>query len=569
MLPGDARGKSISSIAADTEKDVVEEKIVAVQEREATPSDVTESDFYAYHERNPGRLILDPEEAKVEFGEECLKRLKLSKDGSKILWPQPTDDPEDPQNWSDRRKSFQLVIITLAAIVPDFDSGIGIASLFQLAKKFNTTTGLINDETSNWSIFLLGWGSIFAVMLMRRYGRLPILFWSQAGLFCANLLAVSFLVGCTFAPNLNTFAGILTTERSWDAAAMRCLTAFFGTCPQVAGLYTVTDMYPFHLQARKLNIWTMGFIVSPFISPCVFGFLAARANWRWAYGIGSMYGVFVVFMITFFMEETLYDRSLPDPRPIPRPRSRVLNRFQSLVGVSGWRMAQYRPRWRTVVFGCINLIWRPHILSILIFESIIWGFTVGINTTETVLLSEPRPKGYGFSEYAIAGAYATPIVATLLGEQIGHYLNDWIMEFCVRRNKGVFEAEMRLWACYFAVALYVLGFGVLGSSMQRLNIAGLVIGWGLAQCVVVFNTVAVYAYCNDCFPGSQGEISALVNLCRTLGGFSVAFYQVPWATRNGPLQTFGVEAAVVVGLFFLIVPALQYKGAYLRVSNAP
>lgn len=61
MLLGDARGKSISSIAADTEKNVVEEKIVAVQEREATPSDVTESDFYAYHERNPGRLILDPE----------------------------------------------------------------------------------------------------------------------------------------------------------------------------------------------------------------------------------------------------------------------------------------------------------------------------------------------------------------------------------------------------------------------------------------------------------------------------------------------------------------------------
>ena len=55
----------------------------------------------------------------------------------------PTDDPEDPQNvwnawqavslryliffaqWSDFRKGVQLLIITLAAIVPDFDSGIG------------------------------------------------------------------------------------------------------------------------------------------------------------------------------------------------------------------------------------------------------------------------------------------------------------------------------------------------------------------------------------------------------------------------------------------------------------
>ena len=34
----------------------------------------------------------------------------------------------------------------------------------------------------SWSIFLLGWGGIFAVMGMKRYGRLPVLFWSQVGL---------------------------------------------------------------------------------------------------------------------------------------------------------------------------------------------------------------------------------------------------------------------------------------------------------------------------------------------------------------------------------------------------
>ncbi len=58
----------------------------------------------------------------------------------------------------------------------------------------------------------------------------------------------------------------------------------------------VTDLFPFHLQARKvrstvrnvnrqlmtslytfqLNIWTMGFIVSPFLSPFMMGFIVAR-----------------------------------------------------------------------------------------------------------------------------------------------------------------------------------------------------------------------------------------------------------------------------------------------------
>ena len=88
-------------------------------------------------------------EARIEFGEAVAKKLKLSADGTKVLWPQPADDPQDPQNvctcartlrpcvpsltlavdcsqWSDFQKNLQLFIVTLAAIVPDFDSGIGM-----------------------------------------------------------------------------------------------------------------------------------------------------------------------------------------------------------------------------------------------------------------------------------------------------------------------------------------------------------------------------------------------------------------------------------------------------------
>jgi hypothetical protein len=108
-------------------------------------------DLYSYHEKRAGRLVVDPEcvfllfsaksqldsfsiqcfrEARIELGDEVATKLKLSPDGTKVLWPQPTDSPQDPQNWSDSRKALQLVIITLAAIVPDFDSGIGDFSNF-------------------------------------------------------------------------------------------------------------------------------------------------------------------------------------------------------------------------------------------------------------------------------------------------------------------------------------------------------------------------------------------------------------------------------------------------------
>ena len=51
------------------------------------------------------------------------------------------------------------------------------------------------------------------------------------------------------------------------------------------------------------------------------------------------------------------------------------------------------------------------------------------------------------------------------------------------------------------------------------------------------------AYLNNALPRHQGEVSALLNFARVLGGFSVAYFQVPWAMKNGALQTFGVEAA--------------------------
>ncbi|KAF5380009.1 hypothetical protein D9615_006165 [Tricholomella constricta] len=527
---------------------------------------VSEIDLSSFHEKQAGRLVIDPEEAKIEFGEAIASKLKLSADGTKVLWPQPHDTELDPQNWSDRRKGFILFIVTLAAIVPDFDSGIGIAAIFALAREYDTTPGVINNLTSNWSIFQLGWGGLLAIVFVKRFGRLPVLFWSQ-------VLALGFLIGATFAPNLNTFT------------AMRCLTAFFGTAPQVTvcvpisawpsteayitkGLYIVTDLYPFHLQARKLNIWTMGFIVSPFLSPFAFGFLVARQNWRWSYGAGCMYSAVVVALIVFFMEETLYDRTL---KPVPpRPTTGLRYRIETLVGITGIKMTKYRTKWVPAIMSQFQVIWRPHVLSILIFEGVLFGFGIGINVTNAVFLGEEPPVGYAFSSTIISGLYATPIVSVFIGELFGRYMNDWIMNVSIRRNNGVFEAESRLWACYIAIPLYICGFLVLGASFQKhLSVGAVIMGWGIAELAIMINTVAVYAYLNDCFPKHQGEVSSLINLARTLGGFAVAYFQVPWAAKHGALQTFGVEAAIVSGLFLLVVPWLQLKGNVLRVSIDP
>ncbi|BGP37217.1 hypothetical protein JCM10449v2_001122 [Rhodotorula kratochvilovae] len=493
-----------------------------------------------------GRLVVDPAEARVEYGEEIAGKLKTNSDGTKILWPQPSDDPNDPQNWSIRKKNIQLIVLTMASFVPDFASGLGIASLFDLAAAFNTTTEEINSLTSNWSIFLLGPGGVAAVFFIKRYGRLPVLFWSQ-------VIGLGFLIGCALAKDLKTFA------------AMRCLNAFFSTAPQCVGLWTVCDLFPFHLQARKLNTWTMGFILSPFVSPFLLGYMIPTTSFKDVYLVGVGYTALVVLLITFVMEETMYDR---DVVPFPeRPTTGLRYRIETLIGITGWKMTAYRCTWWESLTSVFDLVWRPHMLLMLIYVGVTFGFGIGINVTQAVFLGSPPPTGYGFSAYVTASMYATPIVAVIIGELTGRYLNDWIADRQIKRNGGVFLAEMRLWSCYVAIPFFIVGFCLLGVAFEKkLNVASVIFGWGLAEFGILINTVAVYAYLNNCFPTRQGEVSALINLARTLGGFAVPFYQLPFseAPNGGPMVVFGMEAGVGVALFVLTVPVLQLYGGRLR-----
>ncbi|KAI7947182.1 hypothetical protein MJO28_009090 [Puccinia striiformis f. sp. tritici] len=496
------------------------------------------------YETGSGRVIIDPVEAEVELGKPLASQLKLDKTGKVVLWPQPSEDPNDPQNWSDSRKLKNLIICTMAAFIPDFDSGIGVACLFPLAKEYGTTPGKINNVSSNWSIFLLGPGGLIAVMLSKRYGRLPILFWSQ-------VLGLAFLIGCTFAPNLSTFA------------AMRCLNAFFSTAPQVTGLLAVTDMYPFHLQARMLNFWSAGFLVSPYMSPWLFGYLVEKINYRWAYAIGSFYGLLVVILIGLFVEETVYDRYLALASDSPA-KINSNSRLKTLLGIAGYKTADLRCSWRQAVMPTFQLLAKPHCLAILIYMGVIFGFAIGINVTNVVFTSSPPPLGYGVSQVIVASLYATPVVAVFLGEVTGRYLNDKTVSYLTSRNRGVFEPEMRLWTLYLGIPLIVVGFVVLGGAFEhKWNLVAVVFGWGMAEVGIMITTVATLNYLNNSF-FFPGEISALLSQARVLGGFAVPYFQIEWASKKGALQSFGCEAAIQAGLFLLIVPLVQIKGDSLR-----
>lgn len=100
---------------------------------------------------------------------------------------------------------------------------------------------------------------------------------------------------------------------------------------------------------------------------------------------------------------------------------------------------------------------------------------------------------------------------------------------------------MRLWSIYIAMPFFIVGMCLLGWAYEeKPSIAAVIFGWGMAEYAVSLTsvslvllltrmvpsrfgililTVATYNYLGNTFPQQQGEVSALINLARTIGGF--------------------------------------------------
>ena len=115
---------------------------------EKAPTDKEEIDEDLDHVGEIEGYILD-----AQAGNASLRHLKTTKDGSTILIPQPSSDPNDPLNWSQTKKNIILAVVSftgmchppsrlkriktlihlLTAFLPDYGSATGAVTLIPQA----------------------------------------------------------------------------------------------------------------------------------------------------------------------------------------------------------------------------------------------------------------------------------------------------------------------------------------------------------------------------------------------------------------------------------------------------
>ncbi|EEU34431.1 uncharacterized protein NECHADRAFT_97473 [Fusarium vanettenii 77-13-4] len=507
-------------------------------------------------EKSVGPRVVDkfPVEARAEAGVLLnVERadgtsLRLAEDGHTVLLPQPTDDPDDPLNWSSTRKHLILLVVAWAALTSDFTSAAGSAPVILQAEEWHRSPNSINQNNSI-NVLMMAIGGLIWVPMTSIIGRAPTLFWS-------TFFGLIFSILSSVATNFEMFL------------AVRAVQGLFLTSGQTIAIAFIKDVFFFHERARKIGLWALMYITSPYWGPLIAYFVVgATLQWQDAFWLGVGVTAISLVLILAFLDETWYNRDLPMSEQPPRGKG-FGSRLLRLTGV--WQL-KHRSTYFETVFNAIKrvvqILSKPIILLTLFAYFLSFAWVIGINISTAILFGLPQEVGgYGYGFNGLALLHFAPIIGVFLAEGFGHFFNDYLTRRYVGKHNGVFEPEARLVTIYISSIPMIGGLVLLGQALAKhLSVAAIVVGWGMYSFGIMLMSVAVAAYLLDAYPSAPAEVCGLTNVFRALSGFSVAYYQQEWGAKAGYDVSFGTQAAIVALSMILIVLVHRY-GHGLRLK---
>ncbi|KAK4183721.1 putative permease of the major facilitator superfamily [Podospora australis] len=466
--------------------------------------------------------------------------LKLAKDGHTVLIPQPSSDQNDPLNWTWAKKHLILFVVSWVSFLPDYGSATGAVTLIPQAVEWETTPDYVNHSQAG-NVFMLGAGGVVVVILSAYFGRLPVVFWFL-------LVSLATAAWCAEPGSFESFM------------AARILNGFFSTVSQAGGLMFIKDMFFFHEQARKINIWASFIVMSPYVGPLFAAFMTETKHWSVPFWVYFAMNALGMALVVAFLEETYYDRSIAAVNQPPKG-----NRVARLIGTAQWKSRHLRNTFGQACWRTVSVLLKPIVAISCVFYALTFAWAVGINTTLAMFVTPL----YGFGPKQVGFFYFTPVVAVTLGEITGHWLHDALAKQYIRSHRGHFEPEVRLRAVLLAMPIVIVGLVLIGQSFENeWHYMVTSVTWGLYVFGMMITTVALSSYCLDSYPEASGEVSAWLNMARTVGGFIVSYFQVTWAQAQGTKKSFGIQAGICGGAVIFVV-ILMLWGKRLRIWAGP
>ena len=325
-------------------------------------------------------------------------------DGNILVDWYTTDDPANPQNWTNNKRFVVSLIICVYTFVVYTGSAIYTSSELGVIAKFGISQ---EDASLPLSLYVLAYG--IGPLLFAPLSEIPII--GRSPVYAASMAI--FVIISIPTPLVNNFAGLLV---------LRFLQGFFGSPCLAIGAATMQDMYSLLYLPFALVAWVSAAYCGPALGPLLSGFAVTAKGWRWSLW-EILWAAGPTFLLMFML---LPETSTPNILLRRAQRLRKLTGDNRLMAQSEIDQKNMKPG-KILIDAIIKpmeiTVKDPAILFVNIYTAIIYGIYYSFFEVFPLVY----PVYYGFSLGLIGVVFTCILVACFIGIAIYCAYLNWIL----------------------------------------------------------------------------------------------------------------------------------------------
>ncbi|KAK7529286.1 major facilitator superfamily domain-containing protein [Phyllosticta citribraziliensis] len=473
------------------------------------------------------------------------------------LFPVPADDPNDPLQWPNWKKTTILVLLSFYSFLGN-SALLGPSVYIQIYSKEFGISPTTASNLISYPNLIYGFGSLLLVPAYLKFGRRPVMLVSMT----------MYVFGLLGASRAHSYGGLM---------AARLVHALGSGVCEALPVQLVNDIFFLHERGKRIGYYTIALCWGA-TGPLYAGYmLAGGYSWRLYFYVELAFAAALLVLSFIFVEETMYKRdtgqtsSNSSDKDVGEKMTAV-ERLESVPVVPPRKTFREQLKvWSGIDHSVSFFLTAGRSFTYFMVPSVLWvitsfGIYIGLgglafNYTFPIKIVAPpynwSPENSGLIALGniIGYGLAIPFTPT----------SDYLAARLTRKNNGIREAEMRLGVMLPAMVVGPIGLIVYGMVAQRnLHWIGYFAGVTMVDWASYFYFTFALAYSVDSYNANTSEMLIAMNLGKQAISFGMGFKLLDWILESGYANVIAGAFTVVLVLNNFALLLFMWKGKSIR-----
>ncbi|KAH8676273.1 major facilitator superfamily domain-containing protein [Xylariales sp. PMI_506] len=493
--------------------------------------------------RQPSAPDVKPQGHQGELADNQIVEGKQSKSGV-VLRPQPTNDPNEPLNWSQWEKYTTYLVICWFTFLAFMNSAAFTVAVTAIIKEFGKSATQASYLTS-LQVLLMGFGALFWMPMARKVGKRPVYIVSIFLLCVTNIWSYF----------SKSYGSLL---------ASRIINGFLTAASDAPVPGVVADLFYFHERGHAMMIFHVAISSGAFGGPFINAYITQYAGWRWMCGVMAIVSGITLIFAVVLIKETAYvveggRRELEKPESEYPPKRGWSSSMSLMRGYNrngsffGW------------LLETVQLITYPPVWVTGLTVGVFIGCNIAMQITATQTFTAAP---YHWTIHSLGLLSLSGFVGAILSFFVGGWLIDQIATRLTARRGQHAEPEYRLPAMVIPALIGPMGvltYGLVIASGRSWGGAAIAYGMEGFGATAASNIAVTYAV--DAYRPIAGETIAIVFVIRNVIACLISTYISTWFQTQGVRRAYG-ELTGVVYIILSLSLVLYVFGKKTRAFTA-